>query len=284
MVLELKSVEVNGSSIKYFDEGEGDPVVFVHGVPTSSRIWRGILPKLCEGYRCIAPDLIGLGQSDKPDIEYTINDYIEYFTQFIEALNLEKVTLVLHAWGSIIGLSYAMSHPGKIKGIACFESYLRPIADWTMMSLPMQELAAIVNQEEKKEVLSNTDFFIERLLPRALLKDLPEEDIAFYKESLSGAHRQPLLQYLRELPTGSEPEYVTNLMTDYSEKLKSSEIPKLLIYGVPGYNTTMSTIVWAKDHLSNLTLVDIGPMLHFPQVSNPDAVATAIREWLSKIS
>ena len=122
---EQKTIEILGSKMSYIDEGEGDPIVFIHGVPTSKRVWRGIIPELSQSARCIAVDLIGLGQSDKPDIDYSIDDHVRYFTQFMEALNLENATLVMHAWGSVIGFSYAMHHPNKIKGLAFFESYPR---------------------------------------------------------------------------------------------------------------------------------------------------------------
>jgi len=134
-----KFVEVKGSKIHYLDVGEGDLIVFLHGVPTSSYVWRHLISQLSKHARCIAPDLIGLGDSDKPDIEYKITDHIDYITDFIDVLGLKNITFVLHAWGSLIGFSYAMKHPENVKGVAFFESYPRAITNWEMKDMePLQ--------------------------------------------------------------------------------------------------------------------------------------------------
>jgi len=136
-------MEVLGSNIHYVEQGQGDPIVFLHGMPASSYMWRDVIPKLAGSARCIAPDLIGMGQSDKPDIEYTVFDHIKYIEKFIEELGLENMTLVLHGWGSVIGLDYAMRHPEKIKAIAFYEAHLAAFQDWSHLSLPLQELEAL---------------------------------------------------------------------------------------------------------------------------------------------
>lgn len=283
MTIDSKYVTVNGSKIHYLEAGEGVPFIFVHGIPTSSTLWREVIQQMAPNCRCIALDLIGLGKSDKPDIGYSITDHIDYLNGFIEALGLNEVNLVMHAWGSVAALAYAMSHQDRVKGLVMYESYVRPILDWSMMSLPMQELAAVVSEKEMEEKIAQTDYFVEKLLPRAILSEMPLDEAAEYKQALAETkNRQPLIQYLKELPTGSEPEEVASLIKTYSQQLQHSSIPKLLIYGVPGYNTTMSTIAWAKDHLPNLTMVDIGPVLHFAQKTNSTAFAEAILDWVAE--
>ena len=281
---ESKFVTVFNSKMHYLESGMGDPILFVHGIPTSSYIWRKVIELMNHKGRCIAVDLIGLGKSDKPDITYSITDHVNYLTGFIEALNLKNITLVLHAWGSLAGFTYAMTHQNNVKGLIFYESYIRPVLDWSMLSLPMQELVAIVNQAEYKSKIANTDYFIDSLLPRAILKDMPKEGVEIFRAALAETkNRQPLMQYLPELPTGSEPQEVTNLMRDYSHKLEHSSVPKLMIYGVPGYNTTIATVAWARDHLPKLTIADIGAALHFAQEINPTAFSEAILEWQEKI-
>jgi haloalkane dehalogenase len=279
-ITDANKLKVKDVEIHYIDEGQGDPLVFLHGVPTSGRVWSQVLPYFTDHARCIVPDLPGFGESSKPDIEYKITDHIEYLSAFLDALDLKNVTFVSQAWGSIIAFDYARRHEDRVSGLAFFESYLRPITDWTMMSLPMQELAAIVNQEDNAAVLESTDYFIEKLLPRAMLKEMSDEDTIVYRDAINQtAHHQPLLQYLREVPTGAEPAYMTEIISDYSKWLQKTDIPKLLIYGVPGYNATMSTIAWAKSNLPALTMADIGPMLHFPQVSCPQEFSEALLRW-----
>ena len=127
-------VEVLGSKIHYIDEGQGDPIVFLHGIPTWSYMWRNIIPSLNKQARCIAPDLIGFGKSDKPDIEYSVFDHIRYIEAFIKALGLKNITFVLHAWGSTIGFDYAVRHQDKIKGLAFLEAHIRAADTVDMVS------------------------------------------------------------------------------------------------------------------------------------------------------
>ena len=136
--------EVKGAKIHYIDEGKGDPIVFLHGMPACNYLWRNIIPGMAKRARCIAPDLIGMGKSDKPDIAYTIFDHIDYISDFIDSLNLSDITLVLHGWGSIIGFDYAMKNQDKVKGIVFYEAHVRPVTSWDMLSLPVQQLAAML--------------------------------------------------------------------------------------------------------------------------------------------
>ena len=141
-----KKIEIKGSKIHYLEQGKGDPVIFLHGMPTSSYLWRNIIPALSDKAWCIAPDLVGMGKSDKPDIDYRIFDHIAYINDFIAALKLKNITFVLHGWGSVVGFDYAYRHENNVKGLAFFESHVRPMTEWNMLSLPVQQLASLLKR------------------------------------------------------------------------------------------------------------------------------------------
>lgn len=282
---ESKFVEVNGSKMHYIEEGEGDPILFVHGVPTSSYLWRNVIPHMRQVGRCIAVDLIGMGKSDKPDIDYRVFDHIEYFNGFIEQLGLKNLTLVMHAWGSLIGFDYAMRHEDNMKGLAFLEAHIRPVTDWEKVSLPVQELAKLLETEDGGySVLMNSNYFVDRVLPGGILRQLTDTELAHYREPFSEAGtRRPLWQYLQDLPLDDGPQDVVDLITNYSNKLQTSQLPKLMLYAVPGFNTTMETVQWAKKQLPNIELVDIGDALHYAQETNPVTIANTVADWYAKL-
>lgn len=275
-------VDVLGSKMHYVEQGSGDTILFLHGIPTSSYLWRNILPQLSDAHQCIAVDLIGLGKSDKPDIEYTVFDHIKYIEGFIDALSLSNITLVAHAWGSVIGFDIAMRRPELFKGLAFVESQVRPVVDSSMLSLPMHELTALLkDNEETKKLLKDSTYYIDKILPAGVLRSLTEEELSHYREPfLESGSGQPIWQFLHDLPKGEQRSNVLELIENYSQKLQQSDLPKLMMYAVPGFNTTMSTVAWAKENLPNLTLTDIGEGLHYPQESNPKAIGDALRDWL----
>lgn len=276
-----KFVEINGSKMHYIEAGKGDPIVFIHGVPTSSYLWRHIIPELSTYGRCIALDLIGMGQSDKPDIDYRVFDHIEYLTGFMKALDLKNVTLVMHAWGSVIGFEYAMQNPDNIKALAFLESHIRPPSNREMVALPVQEIASVLDAPDGGyDVIMNSNYYVNKVLPSGVLRQLTEEEMAAYQAPFQqpGACK-PIWQYLQDLPLGDGPSDVVDLITGYSEKLCQSPIPKLMLYAVPGFITMMDTVTWARDNLPNLTLVDIGDALHYAQESNPGMIANELSRW-----
>lgn len=190
-------VEVNGSKLHYIEEGEGDPILFLHGMPTSCYLWRNIIPALAEQDRCIAPDLIGMGQSDKPKIQYNLNDHIRYIEGFIQALGLRNITLVMHGWGSVIGFDYAMRHPDNMKALVFYESHVRPALSLEMLSLPLQMRAFMLSDAEKNhDLIVKDNYFIEQFLPRAVLRKLTDKELAYYRKPFETVEsRQLLWQY-----------------------------------------------------------------------------------------
>ncbi|NKB47466.1 MAG: haloalkane dehalogenase [Legionellales bacterium] len=278
-------ITVNGASMHYVEAGTGDPIVFVHGVPTSSYLWRNVIPHLTPYGRCIAVDLIGMGRSAKPDIEYRISDHIAYFEGFMETLGLTNVTLVLHAWGSVIGLDYAMRHSQKIKALAFMEAHLRPIHDWDMVALPVQELTQILQQPDGGyDVIMNSDYYVDRVMSDGVMRRLTDQEMEHYRAPFpTPKSRLPIWQYLQELPLGDDRQEALNIIQAYSKKLEDSSLPKLLLYAVPGFITTMDTVHWAKQQLPNLSMVDLGDALHYAQESKPHEFGEALAKWYNSI-
>jgi len=280
-----KTEPVLGTHMHYLEKGSGKPILFLHGIPNSSYVWRHVIPFLSDLGRTIALDLIGMGDSGKPDIEYTVFDHIRYVEAFIDALNLKDITLVLHAWGSVIGFDIAMRRPELFNGIAFVEAQVRPMSNVLMLPLPMQEMLNLAHDMEgtKKRILEST-YFIDRFIPAASLHAFtPEEMTEYRRPFLEPGTRKPLWQFIMDLPKGEKDSPVLQLIQRYSEALQHSSLPKLMIYAVPGYNTSMETVQWAKDHFPHLTLQDVGEAFHYPQEHCPDKVGEALRDWYSKV-
>ncbi len=271
--------DVLGSKMHYIQQGQGDPILFLHGIPTSSYVWRNVIPHLATLGRCIAPDLIGFGKSDKPDIQYTLQDHIRYIEKFIEALNLKRITLVMHGFGSIIGFHYAMQHEKNCKGLVFYESYLREYGD----DIPLAYQEQIITWQSEKyinEIIESATHFIDQALLQGTIRSLSPAEMAFYhipfKQPGSG---KPISQFIRNL---NDQDY-KKIIADYSKKLTQSSLPKLMLYSVPGFITTIETLMWAKDHLPNLEIVDMGEELHYMQESNPSLMGEAISIWLQGV-
>lgn len=265
----------------YYDSGEGDPILFLHGMPTAAYMWRHVIKQLSSQARCIAPDLIGMGQSDKPDIKYRVFDHIAYIDAFIEALQLKNITLVVHDWGSVIGLDYARRHESNLKALVFYESHLRPVKQWNQLSLPVQQLASLLKRPEASyRAVVKQNYFIEKLLPGASIDALPEDDLAYYRASFpTPDSRKVLWQYLQDLPLGDGPDDVVALIQAYSDWLRKTPLSKLLLYAVPGFIMVMDTVQWAKNSLKNLSLVNLDNALHLAQVSMPAQFSKVISTW-----
>lgn len=278
-------VDIYGAKMHYIEQGAGDPILFLHGVPASSYVWRNIIPHLTSLGRCIAPDLIGMGKSDKPDINYSIVDHIKYVDQFIESLKLKNITLVMHGWGSVIGFDYAMRHPENCKGLVFYEGYVRPF-NGEDMSLPLQEQLHDFDQQENiyEMVMNNGTYFIDKVLPQEIMRSLTDEEMTRYREPYTQkGSAKALREYLKELPRIDKQTKVNEVVANYSTKLTKSKLPKLMLYSVPGFITTIATAMWAKEHLPNLEIVDVGEELHYAQESNPVIMGEAISIWLQGI-
>ncbi len=282
--IQSKQVEVLGSTLHYLEVGQGDPILFIHGLPASSYLWRQVLPKLASKGRCLAIDLIGCGASGKPDIDYSVFDHIRYLEAFIEALGLKRLTLVMHAWGSVIGLAYAMKHSENVKNIVVMEGHIRPTTEWSMVSLPVQEIALNLNAPDGGyDAVVNRNALVENVLPKGVLRALTAEEMENYRKPFPDpSSRRPLWQFVQEIPLGDQSTPVLDLIKKYSDWLCQTSLPKLIFYAVPGFNTSISTLQWAKEHMPNLILVDLGDDLHYFPETQPDKIAAELGQYLDR--
>jgi haloalkane dehalogenase len=283
-MLEAKYVDIYGAKMHYTEAGEGDPILFLHGVPTSSYLWRNVVPHLTSLGKCIAVDLIGFGQSAKPNIDYTISDHIKYIEKFIEVLDLHKITFVMHGWGSVIGFDYAMRHENNCQGLVFYEAFLHSLRNIDL-SLPFQEqLIDLETLEHTTDITTHTDMFIDRMIQQVVIRRLTNEEMQNYRQPFmqQGASK-PVLRYLQELSGPKEQAVLNKLITNYSDKLCKSKLSKLMLYSIPGFITTMATVIWAKEHLPNLEIVDIGEEMHLAQETCPQLIGETISVWLQGV-
>jgi haloalkane dehalogenase len=280
-------VNVLGSRMHYVQVGSGDPILCLHGNPTWSYIWRNIIPYLARHGRCIAPDLIGYGRSDKPPIEYRWAEHARYLDAFIESMGLRNITLVLHDQGSGLGFDYARRHPENVKAIAFFEAIVRPFP-WEQFSTP--EFRELFRQFRSGgvggpgwQMIVEQNMFIEQLLPQAAGRPLTEREMNRYREPfLTAESRVPIWRFANETPIGGEPRDVWDAAGAYAEYLQRSGVPKLMLYATPGALLTAENVAWCQQRIRNLTSVNIGQGSHFLQESHPHEIGREIAAWLSR--
>lgn len=279
--MQNQKLAINNQYIHYLEQGTGNNnIVFLHGIPTSSFLWRNIIPTFINQAKCIAPDLIGMGESSKPDINYSITDHIEYFSKFMQKLNLTNTTLVMHGWGSIIGTEYARLNPNKINGLVFFESHLKPILKESL-SLPIQHFIHEITQtKDLKQAVLNDNLIVNMFLQKAVLGKLPTAIRAKYEQPFATINsRKLLLTYITEILNIDKKNTVNNLIKNYTDYLSNTPIPKCLIYATPGLFTNIDTVSWAKNTLPNLDLINLESALHFAQETIPFEFADKLHSW-----
>ncbi len=288
-MFEKKAVEIEGSTIAYVDEGEGQPVLFLHGNPTSSYLWRNILPYVTEGYRAIAPDLIGMGDSGKPDIGYTLEEHIRFMDGFIDAMGLQDIILVVHDWGSVIGMRHARLNPENVAAIALMEAILppsMPAPSYEAMGPEIGELFRNLRTPEiGEEMVLKGNFFVEEVLPKfGVFRAMTEAEMAAYRAPFpTPESRLPTLQWPREIPIGGEPAYATGEVLANGEWLRASPIPKLLFYAEPGALIPYPAVEELSARLDNLEIRFVGAGLHFLQEEHPHIIGQGLRDWLRRL-
>jgi haloalkane dehalogenase len=265
----------------YEEQGDGNPVVLLHGNPTSSYLWRNVIPELTGQARCLAPDLIGMGRSGKPGIAYLFAEHARYLDAWFEALELDDVTLVGHDWGGALGFDWASRHPGQVRAIVFMETIVRPLtwADWPAWAREMFQ--AFRRPGEGEELILDRNLFVEQVLPNAMLGTLSSDELDTYRAPFTErAYRLPTLAWPREIPVDGEPADVTRRVQAYDIWLESStEVPKLLLTFDPGAIMTPPTITWCQDHIAALDVEYVGPGLHFVQEDNGPSIGIAIATW-----
>lgn len=282
---ESKYIEVEGSRIHYVEEGVGDPVLFIHGNPTSSYLWRNIIPHVAPVGRCIAMDLIGMGKSDKPDIEYRFEDHARYVDGFISAMGLKDITFVIHDWGSVLGIHYARRNPKNVKGIAFMEAILRPFPPLDPSTEMGRTFIAFRTPDIGWDIIVNQNVFVEKVLPGMVIRGLTDEEMDVYRAPfLIPESRKPVWRWPNEIPFEGEPTDVASIVKVNNTWLTGTNIPKLLFYGSPGAILNENMVKWCVDHLKNLKTVDIGPGLHYIQEDNPHLIGEKLAKWYGEIS
>ncbi|MEM9450643.1 MAG: haloalkane dehalogenase [Cyanobacteria bacterium P01_E01_bin.6] len=286
---EKKFVDVNDSNMAYVDEGEGPVVLFLHGNPTSSYLWRNIIPYVSDNHRAIAVDLIGMGDSDKPDIPYTFTDHAAYLDDFIAALDLTDITLVVHDWGSALGMRYARLNEDNVRALAFMEAITPPgfpAPSYDAMGPEFGELFRNLRTEGVgEEMVLQNNLFIETLLPQLVVRELTEAEMDAYRAPYpTPESRLPMLQWPREVPIGGEPPEATEAVLVNGNWLTFTPMPKLLLHGEPGAIASQPVIEYLQANVSNMETVSVGPGLHFIQEDQPHAIGTALSEWLDELA
>jgi len=280
-LFESKYLDVKESNIHYIDEGEGEPILFLHGNPTSSYLWRNIIPYLTNQGRCIAPDLIGMGKSGKPDIDYGFHDTYDYLDAFIKKLGLKNVTLVLHDWGSGMGFHYANLNRDNIKAIAFMEAmYDAP----TLFDMPASIKIALkmIRAPFLGWLMVNVaNMFINKMLQDMILRKLSNAEMNYYAEPYPTIKsRKPLLAWPKAVPfNGGNPKEVAEAVSSWNKWLMDTDIPKLCFYVSPGIAVKEKDVKIIRETMKNLTMIDLGEGLHFIQEDYPHEIGEGISKW-----
>lgn len=279
-------VEVFESHMAYTEEGKGDrAVVFLHGNPTSSYLWRNVIPHVADRVRCLAPDLIGMGASGKPDIAYRFADHARYLDAWFDALNVGEVVLVGHDWGGALGLDWAAHHPERVRGVALLETFLRPMtwAEYPPEAAPLFQSLRTPGTGEKMVLEKN--WFIETAL-RATNPQITDDDLAAYRAPyLEPASRRPLLQWAREIPIDDDPADVRDRFIAYDRWLADTpDVPKLLLTVEPGDRSLVSPAIvqWCRANIAGLEVENVGQAGHHAPEDQPDAIGQVIARWLAQ--
>lgn len=285
---EKQFAKIDGYSLAYVDRGAGRPMLFLHGNPTSSYLWRNLIQPLSRQYRCVAPDLIGMGDSDKltpsgPD-RYTFFEHRKFIDAFIDSLGLrEPVLLVVHDWGSALGFDWAMRHAERVRGIAYMEA-IAGIRTWNDYPSPARALFQAYRSPEGERLILEENTFVEQNLPASILRKLTQEEHDEYRRPFRepGESRRPTLSWPRQLPIEGEPRDICDVVSRYVAFLAQTKIPKLFVNAEPGRLLT-GELRDACRRWPNQTEVTVRG-LHFVQEDAPDEIATAIEAWAGKLA
>ncbi len=282
--LPKQRIEVLGKHMTYVEMGEGDPIVFLHGNPTSSYLWRNIMPALAGFGRCLAPDLIGMGDSDKLDDSgpgrYTFAEHARYLDALLDSLGVkENAVFVIHDWGSALGFHWANRHRSAVKGICYMEAIVRPVS-WDEFPADARGVFQGFRSPAGEAMVLENNVFVERVLPGSVLRQLTDEEMAVYRRPFlePGESRRPTLTWPRQIPIEGEPEDVVALAQSYSEWLSGADVPKLFINAEPGALITGATREFCRAWPNQTEVTVKGS--HFIQEDSPAEIAAALADWL----
>ena len=272
------------TAMAYVDAGAGDPVVFLHGNPTSSYLWRNVIPHVERQGRCLAPDLVGMGDSGKaPAGSYRFADHARYLDAWLDALALERnVTLVMHDWGSALGFHWAHRHPGRVRGLVYMEALVRPVS-WVEWPDSARKIFQAMRSPAGEDMVLAKNVFVERILPASVLRGLTEAEMAVYRRPYlePGESRRPTLTWPRQIPIDGEPADVTAIVDGYARWLATSDIPKLFVNADPGTILTGAQREFCRTWPNQQEVTVKGT--HFIQEDSPVEIGQAIAAFLARI-
>ena len=284
MSVEKKTAQIRGRTMAYVEDGDGDPIVFLHGNPTSSYLWRNVMPHLRGRGRLIAPDLIGMGDSEKLDDSgpdrYRFVEHRDYLDGLFEAVGVTgNVTFVIHDWGSALGFHWAYRHPDAIKGIAYMEGIVKPM-EWDEFSQRARPVFEGFRSPAGEEMVLEKNIFVEKVLPGSILRDLSEEEMAEYRRPFlnAGEDRRPTLTWPRQIPLAGEPADVVEIVDAYGQWMATTDFPKLFINAEPGAILIGPQREFCRSW-ANTTEVTVAGA-HFIQEDSPDEIGQAIADWM----
>ena len=276
-------VRILDSEMAYVDTGAGDPVVFLHGNPTSSYLWRNVIPHVVGSRRCLAPDLIGMGESGKSSGgTYRFADHARYLDGWFEALGLSRnVVLVLHDWGSALGFDWARRHPERVTGMAYMEAIVRPVT-WQEWPDAARKIFQAMRSPGGEEMVLQKNVFVERILPASVIRSLAPEEMERYRGPYreAGESRRPTLTWPREIPVDGEPADVVRIVQNYADWLMKSPIPKLFINADPGSILVGAQREFCRRWPSQREVTVRGN--HFVQEDSPDEIGRAIAAFVGE--
>ena len=277
---QMSRVPVLDTEIAYVDRGMGDPIVFLHGNPTSSYLWRNVIPHLEGLGRCLAPDLVGMGESGKAkDGSYRFADHARYLDQWFESLGLnQNVTLVMHDWGSALGFHWAHRNPAKVKGMVYMEAIVRPVT-WEDWPETARRSFQGMRSPDGEGMILERNLFVERILPASVIRKLSQEELDVYRRPYlePGESRRPTLTWPREIPIDGQPGDVVELVSESAQWLSTSTLPKLFINGDPGAILAGAQREFCRSWPNQREVTVSG--LHFLPEDSPNEIGQAIAEW-----
>jgi haloalkane dehalogenase len=280
---ERRRLRVLDSDMAYVEQGRGPAVVFLHGNPTSSYLWRNVIPRLEPVARCLAPDLIGMGDSGPAAGDaYRFVDHVRYLDAWFETLGLRRVTLVVHDWGSALGFHWAHRHPDRVAGLVYMEAIVRPLS-WAEWPDNARKIFQALRTPAGEEMILQKNVFVERILPASIMRKLTEEEMTAYRRPWrqEGERRRPMLTWPREIPLDGQPADVVKLVEAYGQWLATSPVPKLFINAEPG-----SILVGRQREVCrawpNQTEVTVRG-LHFVPEDSPAAIGEAVAAFVRRL-
>ena len=282
-----KKITINNKTMSYIDEGEGDAIIFQHGNPTSSYLWRNVMPHLEGQGRLIACDLIGMGDSEKltnsgPD-SYNYFEHRDFLFTLLEELNIGKqVVFVIHDWGSALGFDWSFQNQDRVQGIAYMEGIVKPVT-WDEWPENATKVFQGFRSEAGESMVLDKNIFVERVLPSSIMRELTEEEMNEYRRPFlnSGEDRRPTLSWPRQIPIQGEPKEVVEVVENYSNWLSSSDLPKLFINADPGSILTGKQREFCRSWPNQEEVTVKGT--HFMQEDSPDEIGKAVSRFVSKL-